>query len=123
MNRIWFQFDARPAHLRPVVGWWEWHTRWRFTPGRCRVCKQRRDTPHKMDCSRRGQPIKPMPLWLGALVIVGVGGANFSLVYVLSKTGLPDVTGLWGFLAILAMLAISFNYLFWRAYTDWRQTR
>ncbi|MGH8883208.1 MAG: hypothetical protein ACRD0P_38675 [Stackebrandtia sp.] len=68
MNRIWF--DKRPAYLRDVVGWWDWHTprlsRW--LPWVCRECRLG-GGHHKMNCPVGRELATRQPvLWRTAVI-------------------------------------------------------
>lgn len=122
MNRVWF--DQRPGHLRDVVGWWEWHTRWRFSPGRCRECRQPRRQPHKLSCSHRSQQLAPPTPWYVFLGIgVGVTAVDMAIVYILAMTGLPNTAGLWGWITVCAIIMTAFNWLVYVVYRDWQLAR
>lgn len=120
MNRTWF--DKRPTHLRPVVGWWEWHTRWRFMPGRCRECRCRKGA-HKLGCSRRARTLKPTPIWVCLLVAVFWGLSNMAFTYILAATGLPQAAGFWTYIGVCVIVLSAFNWLGWHVYLDWQQRR
>lgn len=71
----------------------------------------------------RPKHLKPVPWYVAAGVALAVIAVDYAIGYILANTGLPNVAGLWGWLAISFTLALGYNIFAIREFQDWWRTR